>query len=346
MMRQGKTSLLSVVLKGGTLASSILLLISCLYRTSRSYDIVFLDLLALVLPYLVITTLFFGLISALGMKKMVLLPLISLALWYLTLGPFLGFHGGKTVADSEDVSVLSYNVMELEGSYPSAYTETAPKIMEFVLKQDADIVCFQEFARTRLTRERLKAYPHEYHFGHTNGKKYSPMAIYSKYPILSSGSLDFPNSNNNAIYADLLIRQDTIRVYNVHLQSLRFRPGSIRRENPIRLMNRLGRTIRQQKAQVALVAEHIGTSPYPLILCGDLNNTQYSQVNGLLKKDLKDSFLEKGKGLGTTLIFKFMPFRIDYVLVDPILEITEHRNFDVAYSDHYPVRASFRLPPR
>ena len=62
-----------------------------------------------------------------------------------------------------------------------------------------------------------------------------------------------------------------------------------------------------------------------------------------IKGDMKDSFQEKGSGLGNTYTFKFLPFRIDFILTDPELEITSHKNFDVRLSDHTPVMASFRL---
>jgi endonuclease/exonuclease/phosphatase family metal-dependent hydrolase len=314
-----------------------------LYGTTWQADFVFFDLLALVLPYLVIANLLSGLVAAVRRSWLFMLPVVSLLLWYISLGPFVVFSKGKTEELGDDISILTYNVQELEGNYRMSYTEAAPRILDFVLEQQADIVCFQEFASTRLTREKMKVYPYEYHYGHSGNKTYSPLAVFSKYPILSAGSLDFPDSNNNAIYTDLLILGDTLRVYNIHLQSLRFRPGSLKRENPVRLIRRLGRTIRQQKVQVDLVAQHSANSPYPYILSGDLNNTQYSQVYGRIKKSLNDSYLEKGNGLGTTLLFKFLPFRIDYILVDPSLEITGHQNFDVPYSDHFPVRASFRF---
>jgi hypothetical protein len=37
-------------------------------------------------------------------------------------------------------------------------------------------------------------------------------AIFSKYPIIDQGNLVFPNSNNNAIFADIKTWKDIIRV--------------------------------------------------------------------------------------------------------------------------------------
>ncbi|WP_373019218.1 endonuclease/exonuclease/phosphatase family protein [Muriicola sp.] len=267
-------------------------------------------------------------------------------IWFFTLGSFWVLSVAASDESTDDISILSYNVRELEGYYRNPYPDVVSRIMNFILEEDSDIICFQEYARRRPVGENLNAYPYQFYYSYTGSKRYSPLAIFSKFEILSGGSLDFPNTSNNAIYADLMVEGDTLRVYNIHLQSLKFRPGSLKRENPIRLFNRLGKTIRKQKEQVDILLAHTKSSPYPYIICGDFNNTQYSKVYRKLKGDLRDSFLEKGNGLGRTLLFKVLPFRIDYILIDPDFEITSHTNYKVEYSDHYPVRASFRLPEK
>ena len=64
------------------------------------------------------------------------------------------------------------------------------------------------------------------------------------------------------------------------------------------------------------------SSPYKNIVSGDFNNTQFSNSYFTIKGDLKDSFLERGKGYGETIKFWKFPFRIDMILVDPSLNIT------------------------
>ena len=54
-------------------------------------------------------------------------------------------------------------------------------------------------------------------------------------------------------------------------------------------------------------------------------------------------FIEKGKGFGRTLDFHKLPMRIDFILADPAFEVKSHTNYDVVYSDHYPIMASFKL---
>ena len=77
--------------------------------------------------------------------------------------------------------------------------------------------------------------------------------------------------------------------------------------------------------------------PYPIVLCGDFNNTNYSWAYRNLRNDLNDSFVEAGKGFGKTYSFNGYPLRIDFILPDSRYKVNEHRNFDIKLSDHEPI---------
>lgn len=324
-------------------SAALLLIVLSLYLIFPNSGVALFDLLLLLTPYLVVVNFVLGFYNSIRRSKLLFFPLGALILWFIVSGPFIVFSSGDEERSPKDISILSYNVMEFIGNYRERPNDIQNRVLDFVKEQDADVVCFQEFSNTRTTREKLASYPYQFIYSRRGGKKYSPLSIFSRHPIISSGSLDFPNTFNNSIYVDLLVGKDTLRVYNVHLQSMRFRPGSIKRENPVQLLIRLGNTISRQKDQGAKILDHSRNSPFPVVFSGDFNNTQYSKVYGLLKKDKKDSFLEKGNGLGTTLLFKFLPFRIDFILVDDRLKITGHKNYNVFLSDHYPIMATFRF---
>ena len=236
----------------------------------------------------------------------------------------------------KDLSIMSYNTNYFNNYY---WNDVGDGIVAFVKENDPDIVCFQEFSKSG--DNKFKYYPFKY-VTPISGDK-SIQAIYSKYPIIDNGSLNFPNTGNNAIYADVVINKDTIRIYNIHLQSLSIRPGSFKREAPQRLFKRLGDSFKQQRQQAELVVAHSKESPYRKIICADMNNSQYSNVFHEIKGDMLDTFKEKGKGYGSTYIFKFLPIRIDFILMDKSIEIMAHKNFNEKLSDHYAVMASFRL---
>ncbi len=315
------------------------LLLACLapFITWKLFS--FLSFLSLIIPYLVmINILFFGYWSF-RRKKHFLISLFVLLLGYLTQGTFAKVFGSNDEIRDGEISLLTFNSHSSHGVRWSRSPTFNKEIADFITNQNPDIICFQEFSKT-IDRE-LKQYRFKYQTQFFRDK--SKQAIYSKHKIIGTGSLDFPNSPNNAIYADVLINEDTVRVYNLHLQSLRIRLGSIKREDTQRLLGRLDRSFQKQLEQALIVRKHKDEVPYKSIICGDFNNTQFSRVYNTIKGDMKDSFQEMGFGFGSTYDFKFLPFRIDFILADSGIEIKSHKNFNIKLSDHTPVMASFRL---
>ena len=89
--------------------------------------------------------------------------------------------------------------------------------------------------------------------------------------------------------------------------------------------------------QAATLREHLNQCPYPVIVCGDFNDTPVSFTYRTVRGDLKDSFTESGKGTANTYNGKLPSFRIDYILYSP--KFTSY-NFEVStlnHSDHYPI---------
>lgn len=186
------------------------------------------------------------------------------------------------------------------------------------------------------------------------------IATFSKYPIVNQGKIVFnTKSNNVCIYSDIVINQDTVRVYNIHLQSISFSKGDNKflddvfsKEqdakdeiwNSRRILRRLKRAFLMRAKQVEIVATHIKTCRYKIILCGDFNDTASSYAYQKLSKNLKDAFIEKGLGFGRTYAGKWPQFRIDYILHSKQLRCNKFQRFDETFTDHYPITASFDIP--
>jgi endonuclease/exonuclease/phosphatase family metal-dependent hydrolase len=169
------------------------------------------------------------------------------------------------------------------------------------------------------------------------------MGLFSKYRIIKKGELNFENSNrNNAIFIDVLMGSDTVRIYNIHLESFGIQTESlniseINEKDSRRILKRLRRSFVKQQPQVEKLQEHQLSCPYPIILCGDFNNTYYSWAYRNLKNELNDSYVEAGKGFGKTYSLNGYPLRIDFVLPDSRFKVNEHRNFEIGLSDHEPI---------
>tara|TARA_R110002051_G_C8646429_1_gene486919 strand:- start:117 stop:1001 length:885 start_codon:yes stop_codon:yes gene_type:complete len=293
-------------------------------------------------PILVLINFVFLLYWAFAQKKQLLLSLIVLLLGYFLLGTFFNFKFSQEEILEEDLSVMSYNVRGFNKYNWIEDASLGDQIIDFIKGEDPDILCFQEFSRIR--NRQLKNYPYNY-ITPPSKKDKSIQAIYSKYPITARGSLDFPETSNNAIYVDIKYKKDTIRVYNLHLQSLKVIPNAdaISKEPSAKLYKRLSKTFANQQKQAEIVYNHSRQVQYKKIISGDFNNNQFSNVYHKIKGEMQDTFEELGTGYGRTYNFEYYPVRIDFILVDEQMEVMAHKNYDVKLSDHFPVMASIKL---
>ena len=266
----------------------------------------------------------------------------SLLSAYVVFGDFVKFWPENKTVLEDDLTILSYNVRYFNrgGQLPSSTVfEDIKKLIEV---ENPDIVCIQEVDHRR--QRGFPRYPYRYlEYIYTQGK--NRLAIFSKYPILDADLLCFPETSSLGSYADILVGNDTIRIYNLHLQSLGITPGRgvIRKSSSEKLYRQLAYSFAKQEEQAKMFLEHSADVPHPIIVCGDFNSTQFSRTYDLMKGDKKDTFIEMGKGFGRTYIFHGLPVRIDFILADPEFEVISHKNFDEKYSDHYPVLVSVRL---
>ncbi|MEM8928757.1 MAG: endonuclease/exonuclease/phosphatase family protein [Bacteroidota bacterium] len=242
---------------------------------------------------------------------------------------------------------MSYNVRSLNRNDNIPLANVDSSIISFMLKETPDILVVQEahYAMRSIT-PLDEMYPYkfvdfEYGVPQTNVIN----ALYSKYPITNVQLIDFPKSDNGALFVDIALKSDTIRVYNAHLQSFNVVPDMehLQNEASRKLFRRIIQVLKRQEEQVLTILEHIIVSPYPVLLAGDLNNTQFSKVYRVMRSDLQDSFLEAGSGFGKTFKIFDLPMRIDYIFADRHFEVTEHTNYNVELSDHEPVMARLRL---
>lgn len=277
-------------------------------------------------------------------KRRLLLSFTAILLGYMMFGPFFGFAGSDEPQEKgiSDLKVMSYNVWGFNKNGWMEEPGVGDSIIGLVRKQDPDVFCIQEHSRIRY--QQLRQYQYRSETPHTASR--ATQAIFSKYPIVGEGSLDLPDTQNNIIYADVLFQKDTIRVYNLHLQSFKIIPSTENfsdGEKSERTYRRLVDTFSKQMEQAEIFRLHFNKSPYKNIVCGDFNNTQFSNVYKIVKGDLQDTFLEEGSGFGRTYDLWKIPLRIDYILADQDFEILSHQNFDERLSDHYPVMATLRL---
>lgn len=281
------------------------------------------------------------------------------------LNAFVQLPFGKGSKDKmADLKVMSYNVHLFQLQSWSQSKPTYSEIIKYIKEHDIDIVCIQEFyvRDNKFTEEQAKdmlgMYSHINYILQRRGSAYG-MAIFSKYPIVDSGEIIFENSFNSCIYADIKIDDDTIRMYNNHLQSLRlkernfnfllkseFRNESNKYNELKDILTRVHDAFEKRARQVDKVAKHISNCKFPIILCGDFNDSPISYTYKTLTKNLNDSYKEAGVGLVYTYTGLWPSYRIDYILHSSDFEAVSFYSPRINYSDHYPVVAKYLFQKR
>lgn len=323
-----------------SLAATMLLLAYVLpYVEPKKFA--FLSVLSLSVPFLIILNILFLIYWLLQVKKQLLLSLIILFVGFIFLSPLYKFSSSKNIEDENNIKVMNYNVRLFNVFKWIKEENVDQKIVDFINEKQPDILSIQEYRRDEDIN--LSGYEK---FEVISGQKVkNGQAIFSKFPIINSGSIEFPNSFNNAIYVDVVKNKDTIRVYNVHLQSMKIdaNADALKNETSENLYRRVSKTFTMQQLQAEQFLEHKSKCPYKMIICGDFNNTAYSYVYKEIKGDLQDAFVEAGNAFGRTYDIRFFPVRIDFLLVDDAFEVNSFKTFDVVLSDHYPIMAKVKL---
>jgi endonuclease/exonuclease/phosphatase family metal-dependent hydrolase len=273
----------------------------------------------------------------------------------------LGSEPDDQPAATEQLHVLSYNVrlFDLYTSTNADRTVNRDKIFTYLKEVNPDILCFQEFYHqdkpTKFTtrdsiidfleiRDYHERYAHKY-----RGRQNFGIAILSKYPIISKGDVIFEAQSNNdfnyCVFADIVKNEDTFRVYNVHLQSIRLqndeyalfdgeKPKAELKSTTRLLIDKLLIAYPKRAQQARRVMEHILTSPYPTIVCGDFNDTPMSYTYHQFNKKLIDSYRNTSKGIGATYAGRVPAGRIDYIFHSKDLQSAGFSIQQETYSDH------------
>lgn len=326
--------------------------------------------IALIYPFILILNILFVIFWLFFRKWLFLISFICILLGWNVLKEHLQVRAKRAdpVPAESTLSVLTYNVRLFNYYQWNKDTSSWQKILDFVQDEDPDIVCFQEFITLPGSHHDLKnlkdelvplSYSHVYYTDRVPRKINFGMATLSRYPIVRKEMIDFKESLNGSMCSDIVIAEDTVRIYNCHLQSIRLRKDyndlldslifnySERQLDELKYISvRMKQAYIQRAEQVEILARHISSSPYPVIVCGDFNDTPVSYTYHKLSRNLKDAFVESGSGTGKTFRGSLPYARIDYLLYSPPFEALRYHARKVSLSDHYPVSAHFTLPEK
>lgn len=286
------------------------------------------------------------------------IPLLALLPSVFLIGRYVQFSGRDEVSD-DAIKLIDYNVGKFS-MYP-AHSRLADRdacrdsVFAYLRSTDADIICLQEFHAPKgddvkeFFSRVMPGYDAEY-FMHITGHGAYGNVILSRFPVKGRGKFDFEESANMAVYADLDVGGEVLRVYNCHFESYSLslprlvKAFTSREDGKVHeAEEKMRSSITRRPQQVETVLEDIRNSPVESIVTGDFNDTPMSYTYQQLKKGKKDSFMEAGKGLGGTYSGLWPFIRIDYVLFPEKCEALYHKVLRKYYSDHYPIVTRLKI---
>lgn len=330
----------------------------------------------LMAPFLFLGNFIILLVWAIRWRGWFLLPLVVLLFGLGHFGALLQLNFKKEYPQDtkemnrqarrfEYLTVMTYNVhgFSYKQKDRDGYNLVLDSVAAYAGRMNPDVICLQEYETTSLAAvgrvdSLFGQWPHRefnYVIGGENGVGFG-MAIFSRLPIAASEKMIFDGSGNSMMYADLIMKSDTVRVFNNHLQTTQIDDDIQRRvekfnlggdtEQLVRNMgSRLKANYQRRSVQVDTVSHWIAQTRYPVVVVGDFNDTPVSYTYKKMRGELVDPFTVVGKGYAYTYNRLFSMLRIDYIFHSPVFEPESYRSDELPWSDHNPVVVMARRRP-
>ena len=260
-----------------------------------------------------------------------------------------------------ELSVLSWNVRLFDyygwlgGAGEAGRNEVREDIIATVGAAAPDVLCLQEYFEltdkaafpvvqplNEAMAEGAPVFSHVVIARSKRDRRFG-VATWSRWPIVGRSSIEFGTKNNNVCaITDVAWEGDTVRIFNAHFSSLRFEQedyaaleeGVPNAEGRGRIWGRMSAAYVERVAQVSRVMDAVESSPHPVILCGDFNDTPASWALARCRQTLRNSHDVQFLTLDGTWQGALPGVRIDHVLVGPQWSVQSHRTGGDGLSDH------------
>ena len=305
----------------------------------------------LAFPFFVAGNILFIIFWAIVKPRFLFFSLVAVLMGWGFINRYMQISSRNT--DMVGIKVVSYNIQNFAGKKMADQKASANKILGYLNEQNADIICLQDvhlgnnkIFNVANAAKNLKSIGH-YHFARS-GSSFGQVT-FTSYPIIKMGEIRYKRSSNMAIFTDVKIDSDTVRIFNLHLQSYRIDPREyeiidspgIDEEEDIKEIREIGgklkRAFQMRAEQVREIKRVIDGTHYPVIICGDFNDTPVSYTYQQMRGNLNDAFVGSGKGFARTYIGKLPSFRIDNILHSDKFKSYNFQANNFRASDHLPV---------
>ncbi len=353
---------------------AILFLLGCygyLFDPQLFWPIGFLTLAAFYFLLILIAFIFFWLFVR---PVRALISLIAMLLAFKPISNIIPFHLPGSFAKEKPgnaIRIMSWNVAQFNTLEDKKHPDIRSRMLSTINEYQPDIACFQEMVAEDSTvkdhghmDEFLQQLNFKNYFYSYNSKEdfwgyaHFGIIIFSKYPIINKQTISFyPNDYNSIFqYVDIVKEADTIRVFNIHLQSLRFSKSNLKYiETPTvddenaaikeskNIISKFKKGFLKRQVQADRIKAEIDKSPYPVIVTGDFNDVPNSYAYHTIGGKMNNAFVEKGSGLGRTFSGISPVLRIDNIFVDKKMKVLQFNRLKKKLSDHFPIMADVEM---
>ncbi|HEX3767347.1 MAG TPA: endonuclease/exonuclease/phosphatase family protein [Puia sp.] len=354
--------------------TGILFLLTCCNAFLHPDKWWLISLLAFFFPLFLVLLLLFLIFWLFLRKRYALISLLCLLIGWKNIHAFFGFSLTKhdfSRKDNSSLRILTWNVRSWDEFTTKKLDASGHRLpmLRLVGKQNADVLCFQEFfepadtskSNIRYIQKELQFpyyfFSRDFHFRNTRYELGT--IIFSKYPIIKSYQIRFSADTNvrteSLISTDLDVNNKTLRIYTTHLQSVLFKQKDFRNVEIIRnaedsmlqasrsLAKKLKGALGLRGYQADTVRRQLDACSVPYVICGDFNDVPNSYTYFHIRGNLQDAFIEKCFGIGRSYIHISPTLRIDYILPSKEFKVIQTMRLTSPYSDHHAVITDLRL---
>ena len=354
MIKQIKSFVVNLI-AGANVATILLMLLAGYSDRLNPEQHPTLSVMGMTFPVFLLVNLLFLFFWLTVKWKKAWIPIVGFAAAYVPITLFMPVNMRQDVPE-QAIKVISYNVCTYGGNYK--YEQGFDTVYNYLARQKADIVCLQEDVDTwrRFVMQRYqKIYPYnDTTILHKNAYTFNGVGIHTRFPIIRKERIWYESNTNGSVAYYLKTDKDTLLVINNHLEGThlsdaerdnykRLLRGKMERDTvkaeSMFLIGKLGKNNARRAPQADAVHRYIEAHRhYPIIVCGDFNDTPISYTRHTIAQGLTDCFQETGRGLGLSYNQKGFYFRIDHILCSSDLQPYNCQIDDeMDASDHYPV---------